>query len=198
MNRNLRMVIFVVVMGIVTSVLLMGVDALTAERIQLNQQAQLQSAILDAYDIDYDAANIGQIFNDHFETKEIDDLVFFIHNDSGAISYEFSGDGLWGPIRAVISFEDDFETIRQIRVLQQEETPGLGGVIASHDYLDTFIGKNLSGGLIISQSADASLDDEVDAITGATGTSNAFEGMLNRNYETFKETWEQEGGSDDA
>lgn len=198
MNRQIKTLLFVLVMGLVTSGLLLGAEALTKDRIALNQQAELQSAILDAYDIDYQIANIGQIFDDYIETKEIEGLTFYIVRDTGAISYQFSGLGVWGEIRAVISFEDDFETIRRIRVLQQEETPGLGGIIAEEGYLETFIGKSMAEGIIISKTADDTLDNEVDAITGATRTSNAFEGMLNDSYNMYKAVWEESEGEDDA
>lgn len=198
MSRNIKMLFFVLLMGLVTSGLLLGADAITKERIEMNQQAQLQSAILDAYELDYQIANIGQIFDDYIETREIDGLTFYIVRETGEISYQFSGLGVWGEIRAVISFEEDFETIRRIRVLQQEETPGLGGVIADEGYLETFIGKSMADGILISQTADDTLDSEVDAITGATRTSYAFEGMLNDSYETYKEVWAEEGGHGDA
>ncbi len=198
MSRNIKMLFFVLVMGLVTSGLLLGADTITKERIEMNQQAQLQSAILDAYELDYQIANIGQIFDDYIETREIDGLTFYIVRETGEISYQFSGLGVWGEIRAVISFEEDFETIRRIRVLQQEETPGLGGVIADEGYLENFIGKSMADGILISQTADDTLDSEVDAITGATRTSYAFEGMLNDSYETYKEVWTEEGGHGDA
>ena len=43
MSQNLKLIIFVVVLGLVTSGLLLGADALTKDRIELNKEAKLKS-----------------------------------------------------------------------------------------------------------------------------------------------------------
>jgi len=189
MNNQIKLFVFVITLGLITSLLLMGMDRLTRDRIALNQEALLKSSILDANEVSYNFTNIHDIFDDVVEVVEKDGLVFYIHQASGNVSYQFSGGGVWGPIEGMITLESDFETIVRITVLQQEETPGLGGVVAEERYLRTFIGKKMTPEIIISKTADLTTDNEVDAITGATGTSNRFQIILNTNYIEHQAVW---------
>lgn len=188
MNQNIRMIIFILILGLVTSLVLLGMEALTADRIQNNQDAELKSTILDAYGITYTISEINTDFENAVDTVIIDDWTFYVDKASGAVSYEFVGNGVWGPIEGIITLEDDFETILRISILQQEETPGLGGVVAERTYLDNFVGKQMVPQIEINKepAVDA---NEIDAIVGATNTSKRFETLLNVNYVSAKAAW---------
>ena len=45
--------------------------------------------------------------------------------------------------------------------------------------------------IIVSKEADSSLNNEVDSITGATRTSDAFEDILNTSYQLVKEIYQR-------
>jgi Na+-transporting NADH:ubiquinone oxidoreductase subunit C len=188
MNQNIRMIIFILILGLVTSLVLLGMEALTAERIQNNQDAELKSTILDAYGITYTISEINTDFENAVDTVIIDDWTFYVDKASGAVSYEFVGNGVWGPIEGIITLEDDFETILRISILQQEETPGLGGVVAQRTYLNKFIGKKMVPQIEINKERPVDAN-EVDAIVGATNTSERFETLLNVNYISAKAAW---------
>ena len=190
MNQYKQMILFVLVLGVITSSLLVGVDALTRDRIARNQEAELQSAILDAYNIPYTFTEISNIFEENVDVVEVSGFTFFVDPTTGAVSFRFEGSGLWGPIVGVLTLESDFETIKRITVLQEEETPGLGGIVSERQYLDTFVGRVMTPTLIIQRNANLSNPNEVDAITGATGTSNAFKEILNAVYEEALNAWE--------
>jgi Na+-transporting NADH:ubiquinone oxidoreductase subunit C len=189
MSQNIKTIIFVLIMGLITSLTLLGVEALTADRIQNNQDAEIKAAILDAYGITYTAADINTIFDDSVEIVVIGEWTFYVDEVSGNISYAFLGNGVWGPIEGIITLQSDFETIVKIAVLQQEETPGLGGVVAEPQYLATFIGKKMVPSLEINKDPALNLINEVDAIVGATNTSKRFETLLNANYANAKSAW---------
>ena len=129
MNEYVKMLLFVVILGSITSILLLAGDYLTKDLIEENKAADLKSAILDANDIAYSFSNIHDIFADEIDTVEIDGFTFYVDKTSGSISYLFDGGGVWGPIIGIITLESDFETISRITILQQEETPGLGDKI---------------------------------------------------------------------
>ncbi|MDX9692299.1 MAG: FMN-binding protein, partial [Acholeplasmataceae bacterium] len=139
MNSNLKMIIFVVILGTVTSLFLMGMDALTADRIEANKEAEFKSVILNVYDVSYNFNNIHDIFEDAVDrtTKTVADgdlegtYDFYVDSLTGAISFEFSGDGVWGEISGIITLDSTFTEIISITVLQQVETPGLGGIVAT-------------------------------------------------------------------
>lgn len=196
MNRTKQMLLFVLSMGLITSFLLVSVSLLTRERILANQQAALQSAILQANNISFTAGDVNDIFNDRIELIELDEdgsetpLVFFREPVSGNVSFQFEGGGVWGPIIGVITLQDDFNTIVEITILEQEETPGLGGIIAERAYLDNYVGAELSPSIRISHSSDPNNPNDVDAISGGTRTSERFEIILNTAYERRAPVWQ--------
>ncbi|MFQ6034378.1 MAG: FMN-binding protein [Sedimentisphaerales bacterium] len=101
-----------------------------------------------------------------------------------AVAIPFEGAGLWGPIKGFLALKPDMETILGITIYEQEETPGLGGEIASPWFRDRFKGKSIidaSGkpGVRIKQAGGGLERNEVDAITGATMTCNKLQTMLN-------------------
>lgn len=193
MKQNLKLLVFVLILGILTSGLLVGVDALTRDRIIQNQAAQLKSAILDANEISYNFGNIHDVFAEEIEVITVGELTFYEAKESKNVSYEYTGGGVWGPISGVITLDADFETIVAIKVLNQQETPGLGGIIAEAKYLANFVGIKMVPSLQINKDSSTNLPNEVDAITGATRTSESFEIIMNDNYAIYKAAWESRG-----
>lgn len=187
MNKHVQMLVFVLFLGFFTSILLVGMGALTEERIAQNEAALLQSAILDGFDEEYTFGNINDVFNDTVTVYEYEGYTFYRDDASGRVSFRFEGGGVWGPIIGIITLESDLETIAEITILAQEETPGLGGVVAERDYLDTFVGKTME--IDIVKGAVTLNVNQVDSITGATRTSDAFEGILNTDYEEHITVW---------
>ena len=186
MNQYLKMTLFVLVMALITSSVLLGIEALTADRIQANQDAKVKSAVLDANGITYSITNINETFAAEIEIIELEDWVFYLNPDTGAVSFNIEGGGVWGPIEGILTLESDFETILNVTILQQEETPGLGGVIADSQYLATFVGKVMVPRFEINKDTS---DNAIDAITGATNTSKRFETLINEDYLAAKAVW---------
>ncbi|MBN2300572.1 MAG: FMN-binding protein [Acholeplasmataceae bacterium] len=192
MNQYVKMILFVIILGTITSVLLLGGDYLTRDLIEANKEADLKSAILDSNDISYTFSNIHDVFSETINTIELDGLTFYEDKETGSISYMFNGGGVWGPIIGIITLESDFETIQSIKILQQEETPGLGGVIAEPNYLSTFIGIKMVPQIEINKDTSENAANEIDAITGATRTSKAVELILNEAYTEHKTAWDNQ------
>ncbi len=190
MNQYIKMLVFVLFLAAGTSGILLGMEELTADRIEANQEIELQQTILDAYDISYTTTNINEVFESSVDVIEEDGLTLYVDKDSGAVSFEFNGGGVWGPIIGVLTLENDHETIKTVAVLQQEETPGLGGVVASPQYLATFEGILMTPELMIEKNTSANAPNEVDSITGATRTSDAFELILNNAYNAHLSMWQ--------
>lgn len=190
MKQNLKMLVFVLILGILTSGLLVGMDALTRDRIVQNELAQLKGAILDANEVSYNFGNIHDVFAEEVEVIEVGDLVFYQHKTTNNVSYEYTGGGVWGPISGIVTLSADFETIVAIAVLEQQETPGLGGIIAEAKYLANFVGIKMIPTLEINKDSSTNKENEIDAITGATRTSESFEIIMNDNYAVYKAAWE--------
>jgi len=199
MSNNLKLIIFVIILGSVTSLFLLGMDALTSDRIEANREAEFKSVILNAYNVSFNFGNIHDVFDEKVNRIEksvtvgenVEIYVFYQDLVTNAISFEFSGDGVWGEISGVITLDSTFTTILNITVLQQVETPGLGGIIATRKYLDTFNGITFIDDEIqvIRKDNIPNAENEVDAIAGATRTSNAFETIINQTYALYKNAW---------
>lgn len=184
MNNALRVLIFVLVMGTVSGALLVGVNSFTAPLIAKNEELKLKSSVLDAFDIPYNKTNLESMFEETVNVSAIDKYKFYKASD-GSLAFEFYGPGLWGAISGIISLEKNLKTIRRIKVTHQEETPGLGGRIADSEYLKQFKNKEVLPKLVFMPQGHAVNKNEVDAITGATGSSRAFEKLINENVQRY-------------
>lgn len=209
MKTYSKMIGFIFIMGFITSLVFVGMDVLTAERIEANKNAAIYSAVLSHNNISFNNVNIIDVFNESIETTEafeVDldgetyNIVLYVNKDNGQVSFQFgifSLGGLWGPIGGIITLESDFETVVNVTILNEVETPGLGGKIKDRKFLDQFIGlkldvNSLTPVMVRKDSAD-NLFNEVDEIAGATGTSTAFEKLLNQSYALYMQAWEARG-----
>jgi Na+-transporting NADH:ubiquinone oxidoreductase subunit C len=184
MNKYLRMMIFVTILGTVSGGLLFGAGGITNSLIDANADALLKSEVLTAHNLEFNFTNIHDVFETSTDTITVDgeydgeDYTYTFYEDklSGTITFGFGptfGGGVWGPIIGLLSLESDFSTIIRISVLQQEETPGLGGIVATRAYLDTFESKTIGLGddaISIIKDLDVltAASNEVRSITGAT------------------------------
>lgn len=183
MKRYLNMVWFILILGTLTSVVFVGMEIWTRPLIDANAANELKSIVLSANDISFTTGNISSVFDENIETEKVGEYTFYVEKNSGRVSYQFSGGGVWGPIIGIITLENDKETIRQIRIMQQEETPGLGGVVADLKYLAKYVGIMIVPQIEVNiPDSAANKPNEVDSITGATRTSKAFEQILNDSY----------------
>ena len=102
-------------------------------------------------------------------------------NRNGAVLH-IRGQGLWGTMYGLISLEDDFNTVRGVNFYEHAETPGLGGEITNPAWVKTWEGKELYGddGKVKFDlvKGGASNEHEVDALSGATLTSNGVDATI--------------------
>lgn len=172
------------IMGTVSGILLVGVNVYTMPLITKNEEFKLKTSVLTVLEIAYDEPNVTKAFASQIRELKKDGYIFYNSSD-GAVAFEFRGSGLWGPISGLISLEKDLKTIRKLKITYQEETPGLGGRIAEAAYLKQFKHKEILPRLIFMPEGKASQKNEVDAITGATGSSRAFEKLINENVQKY-------------
>lgn len=189
MKDQIKMIVFVVILGIVASAILVGTEAYTHDMIKNNESYALKSTILNAFEIPFTETDVNEVYDENIVPKVINDATYY-YSKEGNVGFEISGKGLWGPIEGFLTLNEDLETIKGIQIIYNEETPGLGGIIAEAWYLEKFKGKVFDKAIIIKKNADSNSNNEVDAITGATSTSKAFELLLNENYQLKMEVLE--------
>jgi len=190
MKEKILMVVFVLVLGSILTTALVAVDDFTAPFIERNSVLKLKSSVLGSLDIPFnpeDTNDIEGVFSENIEVKKRDEKSIYISQGKD-IAFQFSGAGLWGPITGILALQPDIKTIKKIVVIHQEETPGLGGRIAEKVYLNGFANKTFSPLLLLVPEGTSSLDNEIDAIAGATMSSDAFVEILNDQFEKYRST----------
>jgi Na+-transporting NADH:ubiquinone oxidoreductase subunit C len=179
MKAALKILIFCIIMGTGSGVLLVGINAFTAVRIAKNEELRLKSSVLDVLGIPYTMNDALDVFKANVEVLDKGEKTIYVAKDQ-SVAFEFSGPGVWGAITGIVSINPDHKTIRSLKILHQEETPGLGARIASAEYLAQFKNKEAVPVLVFMPAGKSKANNEVDTITGATYSSRALEKLLNK------------------
>jgi Na+-transporting NADH:ubiquinone oxidoreductase subunit C len=130
-----------------------------------------------------------KLFDENVKQEDLGELTLYRYiqpegsGQAEIMAVEFEGPGLWGPIKGFLALGADAETIRGLTFYEQEETPGLGGEIASESFRKQFEGKKIiddtgNAGIVIKGGGATSAINEVDGITGATMTCDKVEAIL--------------------
>ncbi|MFT7589265.1 MAG: Na+-transporting NADH:ubiquinone oxidoreductase subunit C [Limisphaerales bacterium] len=171
-------------------------EVLFNERIEglvLNADMSLSTDTVTAVDIDMSRESKLE--------KDLQRYPLFVYNFDGETSFiiPLYGNGLWDKIWGYVAIADDFNTVVGISMDHKAETPALGAEIKDNPklYSDPFIGKTLlnSAGEYVSISMKKGKikfpNHQIDAITGATITSNGVNDMLFEDVEAYLPYFEQ-------
>ncbi|MBR4762322.1 MAG: FMN-binding protein [Clostridia bacterium] len=124
---------------------------------------------------------MNRVLPGEYELKTVEDTEYYeVTNDSGVIGYIFitSDNGYGGEVRVMTAVLTD-GTIKAIEILDvSNETPGLGQKATEETFYGQFAG--MSGELTVKKSGANAEAGEVEAITGATRTSNGVTGAVNK------------------
>ncbi len=157
----------------------------TRPRVDANRRFAAESAVLRAFGIAYenpeDAARRYAAL-----VRELPDGGWSATVDGAAYrALRKTGAGLWGSITLIVAADDGAERLRGVEILEQQETPGLGGRIEEAWFKDQFRGERIGpAGISINQEGSGSGDADrensrVDAVTGASRTSDFVEAIVN-------------------
>lgn len=176
-NGYIYTIIFMFVISVIFTGALATADYLAADRIEVNRLLAEKKAILAALGIEHDDSDAESVYEARVSTGQVRDKTYYSGTDeSGALSayaMRFTGAGLWGTISGFIGISADLSMIAGVEFTEQNETPGLGGRITEEWFKDQFVGARTSDGRKIEYG------DGIDAITGATSSSNAVLDIIN-------------------
>lgn len=184
--KKIKDIFFILILSVLSTVLLVGMSNFTRPIIEKNKEIKLKIAVLEAAGIPFTQNNIDRIFEENIKVKEEKGFKYYLTEENNYI-FTFRGYGLWGPIEGAINLNKDLKTIERVRIISQEETPGLGGRITEEGYLSQFHNKKVSPRLKVTLRTKASKDNEIDAITGASITSEALVRIINQTVKKFRE-----------
>ena len=160
-------------------------------------QQEIEAAIL----VDINGEKVGELDIEDCEVYGTSDLKKQISAEQKALPvYIFKngytvvpcyGAGLWGPIWGYVGLEKDLKTIKSVCFGHKGETPGLGAKIADEpSFAEAFVGKTIGDGEIlfeVTKPANRQTENNgVDAISGATITSQALGFTLNQWFGFYK------------
>lgn len=185
MIEKVKNVAFILILGCITTALLIGIKSFTMPIIKRYEDFMLKASILGAAGVAYERETIDAAFEDTIRTVTKNNMTYYV-TPEGLYIFEFIGRGLWGMIQGVITLHPDLETIENIRIISQEETPGLGARITEDEFLNKFKNKKFSPALKLVLRKEKTEISEINAITGATMTSDLLIVMLNDAADLFR------------
>ena len=183
-----------------------AVKLFNEERIETNQRVKLQRIILQVLgmpgekgDSDMDVVWTFETRVKRVDVKEKDLYVGYEKDGKTVSGYAFpvGGPGFWGPIYGMVAVNPGASKILGIAFYRHSETPGLGARMTEDWFTKQFIGLPLypmEGDkkiFYLRTTGTKKGPNELDAITGATGTSRGIEAFLNEELDRFlKELWQ--------
>ncbi|MFA5468100.1 MAG: FMN-binding protein, partial [Sphaerochaetaceae bacterium] len=170
--------VFMAAITIVCILLTAALYLMTRERVEKNELFFLRRSVLDAASVVHggDVESVNTLY-EAIVTEQGD--VYRVATPTGDSYVKiFKGPGLWGEITVLVGFEGDLKTLSGVSVYAQSETPGLGARIEEPWFSQQFKGKE--GPFSLVEEGTASSTTEMDSITGATRTSDAFKNIMNR------------------
>ncbi len=190
---TLKPILFMVVITVVYTTILAGINAVTEDRIALNERLSEQLSFLYVLNMTprtIDAPEVNRLYQERVEEIQANgDRVYEAYDENGdlyAYIVPIVGSAVWGELRGIVALSTDFQTVLGIDFLSHSETPGLGGRIDEPAFKEQF------RGIDIDPEADTHFliynpnpGGQVDAISGATGTSNAVRNIFNSSMQAF-------------
>ena len=198
MNSIVKDTLSITVITLVAGLALGIVQDITADPIA-QQQAKAKQ---EAYQAVFEDAESFEVFLPD-ETKQAVDLVTYLDENGydaqtvdeimtaedasgGTLGYAFtitSSEGYGGDIQFAMGVQND-GTLNGISILSIEETAGLGMKADTDEFKDQFKDKKVEKFTYTKNGAAA--DDEIDAISGATITTNAMTNGINAGLCAFR------------
>jgi len=196
-NSNSYTIIYSAVLVVIVAFLLAFVSTSLKTKQDANVALDEKKQILASLNIrGIDGQEAEQMYEKTVRsTEKCGDKVYYVCDVNGSKKYVFplNGMGLWGPISGFISVDDDKNTVYGAYFNHASETAGLGAEIKDNQaWQEQFQGKKIfkDGSNDVALSVCKKVDDpttQVDAVTGATLTSDGVTNMLHKGLKDFEE-----------
>ena len=195
-NTNSYTITYSVIIVVIVAFLLAFVSQTLKPMQDVNVELDTQKQILNSLNLrNLDNAVASAKYKEVVKSvKEKDGMKYYeceINGEKKTV-YTVKGMGLWGGINGYIAVNADNNTIYGVYFNHEGETAGLGAEIKDNvkwqqKFQGKKIHKNGAEGIALGVVKDAPADDEnnVDAVTGATLTSNGVDKMLKDGLSKF-------------
>jgi len=126
-----------------------------------------------------------------YEEKSADGITYFECKDSSGeiagIALPAQGNGYQGVIKLMVGLTPDLQRITGVKVLEQVETPGLGGRIGEEAFQNQFNDISVEPEVEYVKNQKPEKDNQIRAVTGATISSRSVVAIINRAVSEFSE-----------
>ena len=187
-NRIIKDTIAITVITLVSGLLLGVVNDITAGPIAKQQAAAKEAAYKEVFaDADtFETVSSGEdadleayLDENGFKGQDINEVMLAKDSSGAEIGYAFTvttKEGYGGDIQFAMGIQDD-GTLNGISILSIGETAGLGMRATTDEFKNQFKDRNVEKFTYTKTGAAA--DDEIDALSGATITTNAMTNGVN-------------------
>lgn len=175
-----------------TTLILAILNQSTLDIVKANQELELRKKILyvfNSYDENMTNDEVNKLFEEKITEEDYkeDMPIYTFKSDEGSLkAIPFEGPGLWGLITGYIGVDESLNNVKGVEFISQNETPGLGGRISENPYKEQYRNIDISGRDNNFIMNNPSPDGNIDAIAGATQTSNFVTQMINKALSEYK------------
>lgn len=177
MNKVTKMILNLVVIGVLSGVILSGVFHAADPLIQANKEKELKESIFVVLPEAKDYRTVEKSLN----AKE--KFTVYVGVDASGqpvgIAFKADGGGFQGNVAIMVGLNLDYLKLKGIKVLDQLETPGLGNRISEPAFEGQFKGIDVTPRIEYIKNRKPEKPNQIQAITGATISSNAVVTNIN-------------------
>ncbi|MCP4176524.1 MAG: FMN-binding protein [bacterium] len=186
--KERKMIIFLLTLSTVCVLFLCSADFAYKKAANIFN-VRLYKVINNMFDIKSNDGDTEKVFLENFKIKNVGGETYYISKkiNPGVIIFKAKGPGLWSQIEILLSVYPSYKKLYGLRVISQNETPGLGGRISEIAYQKQFSNKSIVPDLRIVKFA--SKPNEVDAVTGATATSDSLQDIINNGIKRVEQVF---------
>jgi len=182
MRNTIKMITVLTIIGFISGAMLVLMYEFASPLISDNKKKETQEAIF-------------KIFpgGKKYDEKTVGGETIFEVKDKGRVllGYAFlaEGNGYQGTIKIMAGLKRDMESLVGIEILESQETPGLGGEISKDKFKKQF--KNLMAipAITYVKNKPPTKSNEIQAITGATVSSEAVVSILNKKIKEIRKAF---------
>jgi Na+-translocating ferredoxin:NAD+ oxidoreductase RnfG subunit len=181
----LKEILFVIVLASVCSAVILFTKASVGSRSELSFSTVKVFLKLLAGRVPEDEKEAFRVFNQRFEQKTTGRIKLWQNQQElSQWAFESTGAGMWGEITIGGLVDTETTTIIGLRVLNQNETAGIGARISENIFCEQF--SNLKFLPKVEMSKARYKNNQFDAVSGATASSKAIETILNKTIRKLK------------
>ena len=125
--------------------------------------------------------------SDQYQEVRKGELTFYEGNKNGEVAMVASGGGFQGQIEVMIGFNPAAGKVYSIKVLNHQETPGLGAYIAGGKFERNFVDKPFGEYKVVKRPVKNA--HEVEAIAGATISSEKVAEIVEKAIKEIREVY---------